>query len=174
MSDRAQEILDYYVTLTKDVARRSTCKRRKIGAIAVLDDRIVATGFNGQIPGTPHCSVCLRDILNIPSGQDTNTCRAIHAEQNLIVQAACHGVSLKGATIYCTHKPCYTCFKMLMSLFPLAIIYEEDYPCSQTDREMAANSWFGFSWGSWHIVGRQPLAAQPLLGIAKGITYAHP
>ncbi len=109
-------ILDrYFMEVTKVVATRSTCQRHNIGAIAVKDKRILSTGYNGAPAGTKDCLElgCLRNELGIPSGTKQEICRAIHAEQNVIIQAALYGVSLIGATIYCTHSPCRICAKML-------------------------------------------------------------
>ena len=112
------------------VAQRSTCLRRKVGAIAVKDKRILATGYNGAPAGVPHCleAGCLRDQLGIPSGQRHEICRGLHAEQNVIVQAAVHGISLKGAEIYCTHQPCLICTKMLINCGITKVYFLEAYP----------------------------------------------
>ncbi len=106
---------EYFLKIASVVAERSTCRRHNIGAVAVRDRHILATGYNGAPSGLKDCLElgCLRDELNIPSGTRTEVCRAIHAEQNVIIQASLHGVSLEGATIYCTHSPCVLCSKML-------------------------------------------------------------
>lgn len=108
---------EYYVAITDAVAQRSTCVRHKVGAIAVRDNQILATGYNGAPSGLKDCLElgCLRNEQNIPSGTRTEICRAVHAEQNVIIHAATHGVSLTGATIYCTHSPCRLCAKMLVN-----------------------------------------------------------
>ena len=97
------------------VAERATCLRHHVGAVAVKDKHILATGYNGAAAGLKDCLElgCLRDELQIPSGQRHEICRGIHAEQNVIIQASLHGVSLEGSTIYCTHTPCILCAKML-------------------------------------------------------------
>ena len=107
----------YFMNMAFLVAQRSTCRRRKVGAVAVKDNHILATGYNGAPAGAPHCLDigCLREELGIPSGQRHELCRAVHAEQNVIIQAALHGVSLQGATIYCTTQPCFICAKMLVN-----------------------------------------------------------
>jgi dCMP deaminase len=112
------------------VAERSTCLRRKVGAIAVKDKRILATGYNGSPAGTAHCLDigCLRDKLGIPSGQRHELCRGLHAEQNVIIQAATHGVSITGADLYCTTQPCIICTKMLINCGVKNIHYAEGYP----------------------------------------------
>ena len=108
---------EYFLKIASVVAERSTCRRHNIGAVAVRDRHILATGYNGAPAGLKDCLElgCLRDELGIASGTQTEICRAIHAEQNVIVQAALHGVSLEGATIYCTHSPCILCSKMLVN-----------------------------------------------------------
>ena len=108
-------------------ARRSTCLRRAVGAVAVLDGRVLATGYNGVPPGHPHCRICARAINNVPSGQRAECCKGLHAEQNLIIQAAIFGINLVGATIYCTTSPCNICMKMLVSIKPKRIVYLENY-----------------------------------------------
>ncbi len=108
---------EYFLKVAAVVAERSTCRRHHIGAVAVRDKHILATGYNGAPAGSPDCLElgCLRDELGIPSGERHEICRAIHAEQNVIIQAALHGVSLEGATIYATHTPCVLCAKMLVN-----------------------------------------------------------
>lgn len=106
---------DYFLKTASVVAERSTCLRHHMGAIAVRDKHILTTGYNGAAAGLKDCLElgCLRDEQGIPSGERQEICRAIHAEQNVIIQAALHGVSLEGCTIYCTHTPCVLCAKML-------------------------------------------------------------
>lgn len=109
------EVDEYFLKIASVVAERSTCLRHHVGAVAVRDKHILATGYNGAAAGIKDCLElgCLRDAENIPSGTRHEVCRAIHAEQNCIIQASLHGVSLEGATIYCTHTPCILCAKML-------------------------------------------------------------
>jgi dCMP deaminase len=106
---------EYFLKIAAVVAERSTCLRHHVGAVMVRDKQILSTGYNGAPAGLTDCLAlgCLRDELGIPSGTRHETCRAVHAEQNAIIQAALHGVSLEGATIYCTHTPCILCAKML-------------------------------------------------------------
>jgi len=106
---------DYFLKIASVVAERSTCLRHHMGAIAVRDKHILTTGYNGAAAGLKDCLElgCLRDEQGIPSGERQEICRAIHAEQNVIIQAALHGASLEGCTIYCTHTPCVLCAKML-------------------------------------------------------------
>jgi dCMP deaminase len=106
---------EYFLKAAAVVAERSTCLRHHVGAVAVRDKQNLSTGYNGAPAGMPDCLTlgCLRNQLGIPSGTRHETCRAVHAEQNAIIQAALHGVSLEGSTIYCTHTPCILCAKML-------------------------------------------------------------
>lgn len=106
---------EYFLKIALVVAERSTCRRHHVGAVAVRDKHILATGYNGAAAGLKDCLElgCLRDEMNIASGTRQEICRAIHAEQNVIIQAALHAVSLEGATIYATHSPCILCAKML-------------------------------------------------------------
>jgi dCMP deaminase len=108
---------EYFLKIASVVAERSTCRRHHVGAVAVKDKHILATGYNGAPAGAKDCIRlgCLRDELKIPSGERHEICRAVHAEQNVIIQASLHGVSLEGATIYATHTPCVLCAKMLVN-----------------------------------------------------------
>lgn len=116
--------------ITRLVAERSTCLRRKVGAVAVKDKRILATGYNGAPANMRDCleKGCLRQELGIPSGQRHEICSGLHAEQNIIIQAAVHGISIKGAEIYCTHQPCFICTKMLINCGVSAVYFAEPYP----------------------------------------------
>jgi dCMP deaminase len=109
------DIDEYFLKIASVVAERSTCRRHHVGAVAVRDKHILSTGYNGAAAGVVDCLElgCLRDEMNIESGTRHEICRAIHAEQNVIIQAALHGISLEGATIYTTHSPCILCAKML-------------------------------------------------------------
>jgi len=111
------DVDEYFLKVASVVAERSTCRRHHVGAVAVKDKHILATGYNGAAAGLKDCLElgCLRDELGIPSGERQEVCRGIHAEQNVIVQASLHGVSLEGSTIYCTHTPCVLCAKMLVN-----------------------------------------------------------
>lgn len=110
--------------------KRSTCLRRQVGAVIVKEQRILSTGYNGVPTGIRHCEEvgCIRNKLNIPSGERHELCRGLHAEQNAIVNAANFGVSLKGATLYCTTQPCLICTKMIINAGIKRIVYEEGYP----------------------------------------------
>lgn len=120
---------DYFMSIAHLVAERSTCLRKKVGAIAVKDKRVLATGYNGAPSKLPHASEvgCLRDQLGIPSGQRHEICRGLHAEQNIIIQAAIHAISLNNAEIYCTHQPCLICSKMLINCNITTIWYAIPY-----------------------------------------------
>lgn len=122
---------EYFFMITEIVAKRSSCLRRQIGAIAVKDKRILATGYNGAPIGIRNCferGGCMREELNIPSGSEQQKCRAIHAEENLIIQAALHGISLKGCDIYCLNQPCVMCARKIISLQPKGLYYLNKYP----------------------------------------------
>lgn len=121
---------EYFLDVAELVAKRSTCLRRQVGAVAVKDKRILATGYNGAPSGFAHCLDigCLREKLGIPSGQRQELCRALHAEQNVIIQSAHHKVDLTGATIYVINQPCVTCSKMLISMGIKEIVFKEGYP----------------------------------------------
>ena len=111
------DIDEYFLKIASVVAERATCQRHHIGAVAARDKHILSTGYNGAPSGLHDCLElgCLRDALKIPSGTRHEICRGIHAEQNVIIQASLHGVSIQGATIYCTHTPCILCAKMLVN-----------------------------------------------------------
>ncbi len=117
-TDRKRPTWDeYFAKMAMLAAERSTCIRHNVGAVIVKDKRALATGYNGAPAGTANCLElgCLRDELKIPSGTRHEICRGVHAEQNAIIQAGLHGVSIKGGTIYCTHSPCSICAKMVIN-----------------------------------------------------------
>ncbi|MBQ3059947.1 MAG: cytidine/deoxycytidylate deaminase family protein [Desulfovibrio sp.] len=122
--------LDYFMNIAYLVSERSTCCRRRVGAVAVKDKRILATGYNGVPAGLRHCAEvgCLRQQMGIPSGQRHEICRGLHAEQNVIIQAAVHGINIQGAELYCTTHPCVVCSKMLINCGIRRIYYAESYP----------------------------------------------
>jgi dCMP deaminase len=111
------------------VAKRSTCVRREVGALIVKDKRILSTGYNGAPSGIKHCTEvgCLREQVNVASGKNHELCRGIHAEQNAIIQAALHGVSIKGAHLFCTNLPCSICAKMIINAGITKICYHSGY-----------------------------------------------
>ncbi len=112
------------------VSRRSTCLRRRVGAVLVKDKRMLATGYNGAPSRTKHCDEtgCLREKLGIPSGQRHELCRGLHAEQNAFLQAALHGTSLKDASLYSTTQPCIICAKMIINAGIKELVIRGDYP----------------------------------------------
>ncbi len=112
------------------VAKRSTCLRNQVGAIMVKDKRILSTGYNGAPRNLQHCLDigCIRQQNNIPSGTRHELCRGVHAEQNAIIQAALHGVSIENATLYCTHQPCILCAKMLINAKIERVVFGRGYP----------------------------------------------
>ncbi len=120
----------YFMKLCHIVAQRSTCLRRKVGALLVANHHILTTGYNGAPQGLPHCVEvgCLRERMGISSGERQELCRGLHAEQNAIIQAAVHGVALNDVTCYSTTQPCITCAKMLINANVKRIVYEGDYP----------------------------------------------
>ncbi|KXG77932.1 tRNA-specific adenosine deaminase [Fervidicola ferrireducens] len=121
---------DYFMEIARVVAKRSTCLRRSVGAVVVLEKRILTTGYNGAPTGLAHCLEvgCLREKMGIPSGERHELCRGLHAEQNAIIQAAVWGISIKGATLYVTCQPCALCAKMLINAGIKKIVYEGEYP----------------------------------------------
>jgi dCMP deaminase len=131
MTDNAERpsFNQYFMDITELVAKRSTCLRRAVGAVFVKDKRLLSTGYNGAPSGIRHCAEtgCLREQMNVPSGERHELCRGIHAEQNAIIQAAYYGVSLKDATLFCTNLPCSICAKMLINAGIKKIIYKSGY-----------------------------------------------
>lgn len=119
----------YFMEMAYLVAQRSTCLRRKVGAIIVKNNQVISTGYNGAPKHIPHCSVqgCLRRELNVPSGERHELCRGVHAEQNAIIQAAINGTSTKEAELYCTNQPCSICSKMLINAEIITIYIAEPY-----------------------------------------------
>lgn len=122
---------EYFMQTAELTAQRSTCLRRKVGAVIVKDRHIIATGYNGAPRGLKHCDElggCLRQKLGVPSGQRHELCRALHAEQNAIIQAATLGQSVEDGTIYVTHQPCVICAKMIINAGLKRIVVREGYP----------------------------------------------
>lgn len=120
---------DYFMGIADLVAGRATCIRRKVGAVLVKDRRILCSGYNGAPAGVPHCGEtgCLRRQLNVPSGVKHELCRGVHAEQNVIIQAAYHGVAVAGAALYCTNQPCSICAKMLINAGIKQVYFRDRY-----------------------------------------------
>lgn len=121
---------EYFMEMAQVVSKRSTCLRRKVGAILVKDKHILSTGYNGAPKGLKHCSEigCLRENLNVPSGERHELCRGLHAEQNAIIQASVFGTSIKDSVLYCTNTPCVVCVKMLINAGVKEIVFDGDYP----------------------------------------------
>ena len=121
---------EYFMEMAHVVSKRSTCLRRKVGAILVKDKHILSTGYNGAPKGLKHCSEvgCLRENMKIPSGERHELCRGLHAEQNAIIQAAVFGTSIKGSVLYCTNTPCVVCVKMLINAGVKEIVFSGEYP----------------------------------------------
>lgn len=128
--NRRLEIDDYFLKIAAVVSERSTCLRHHVGAVIVKEKHILSTGYNGAATGLGDCLKlgCLRDQLKIKSGTRQEICRAIHAEQNAIIQAALHGVSTEGATLYCTHSPCILCAKMIVNAKIKKFVTYGEYP----------------------------------------------
>ena len=124
---------EYFMEIARLVATRSTCQRRQVGAVLVRDKRILSTGYNGAPSGMEHCTLqgCLREQMGIPSGERYELCRSVHAEQNAIIQAAKHGISIDGATLYCTHSPCLICAKILVQAGVRKCFYADGYEDSR-------------------------------------------
>lgn len=122
---------EYFMEMAELTAKRSTCMRRQVGAVIVKDRHAIATGYNGAPRGIMHCEDrggCLRQQLNVPSGQRHELCMALHAEQNAIIQAAAMGHGVEGGTIYITHQPCAICAKMIINAGITRIVIREGYP----------------------------------------------
>jgi len=120
---------DYFMAFANLAATRASCVRRRVGAVIVKDNMVLTTGYNGAPRGMAHAAEvgCLRDRLGVPSGQRHELCRGLHAEQNAIIQAARHGLSIAGGTLYCTTHPCVICLKMVINAGLVAVYYTEGY-----------------------------------------------
>lgn len=125
---------EYFLEIASVVSKRSTCLRNKVGAVIVRNKRILSTGYNGAPSNMEHCLEigCMRQRNNIASGTRHEKCRAVHAEQNAIIQAALHGVGIGGATVYCTHQPCILCAKMIINSNINKVVYSTSYPDTDT------------------------------------------
>jgi len=120
----------YFLQVADLISSRSTCLRRKVGAVLVKDKRILATGYNGAPSKVRHCIEvgCIRRKLKIPSGERHELCRGLHAEQNAFLQAALHGTSLKSSSLYSTTQPCIICAKMIINAGIKEVVIKGDYP----------------------------------------------
>jgi len=121
---------DYFLEVAELISKRSTCLRRKVGAVIVKDRRIISTGYNGAPAGLVHCEEtgCLRMKMKVPRGERHELCRGLHGEQNAIIQAALYGASIKEATLYATHQPCSVCAKMIINAGVQRIVIAKGYP----------------------------------------------
>lgn len=121
---------EYFLGISDLISKRSTCLRRRVGAVLVKDKRILATGYNGAPSMIAHCSEtgCIREKLKVPSGERHELCRGLHGEQNAFLQAALHGTSLKGATLYSTTQPCTICAKMIINAGIKEVVIKGSYP----------------------------------------------
>ncbi len=126
---------EYFMSIARQVSTRSTCLRRQVGCIIVLEKRIVSTGYNGAPSGLPHCAEvgCVRETRGVASGERHELCRGLHAEQNAIIQAAMHGTAVRGGSMFCTHKPCILCTKMLINAGVLRVYYAQGYEDEMAD-----------------------------------------
>jgi dCMP deaminase len=131
----------YFMSIAGQVATRSTCLRRQVGCVIVLEKRIVATGYNGAPSGLPHCLEvgCVRERRKVAAGERHELCRGLHAEQNAIIQAAMHGTAVRGGSIFSTHKPCVMCTKMLINAGITHVYFREGYEDVLAD-EMAVEA----------------------------------
>jgi dCMP deaminase len=129
MSRERPTIDEYFMKMAHLVSERSTCLRRKVGAVIVEDKRILTSGYNGAPKGLKHCEEtgCMREQQNVPSGTRHELCRGVHAEQNAIIQAAVFGVSVKGSTMYITNYPCSVCAKLILNAGLSEVVYEGEY-----------------------------------------------
>lgn len=133
---------EYFMEMAALTSKRSTCMRRQVGAVIVKDKHIIATGYNGAPRGVQHCEErggCLREKLDVPSGQRHELCMAVHAEQNAIIQAATLGQSIEDGVIYVTHQPCVICAKMIINAGIKRIVVREGYP-DQLSRDILAEA----------------------------------
>lgn len=130
MVDSRINVDKYFMEIAETVAKRSTCLRHNVGAVMVKEKQILSTGYNGAPSGMAHCLDigCIRDKLKIESGKNHEICRAVHAEQNAVIQAALHGVNTEEATLYCTHAPCSLCAKILINAKVRRVVYKGEYP----------------------------------------------
>ena len=139
MEDARPSWDEYFMKIAQEVATRSTCLRRHVGAVIVKDKRLLATGYNGAPRGIRHCLEvgCLREQQNVPSGEKHELCRGLHAEQNAVIQAALHGVPIAGSAVFSTHKPCSLCAKILINAGVIEITYDEGYDDALADELLA-------------------------------------
>jgi dCMP deaminase len=135
MDDTRDSLDVFYMKMAFLVSERAICLRRKVGSIIVKDKMVISTGYNGSPKGIPHCTheTCIREKNHIPSGQNQELCRGSHSEMNAIAQAAYQGISTKGATIYCTTKPCVYCAKAIINAGITRLVYSQDYGTNENE-----------------------------------------
>lgn len=131
---------EYFIDIAHVVARRSNCRRRRVAALIVCDRRVISTGYNGTPRGVPNCfdGGCPRCASSAASGERLGDCICAHAEENAIVQAAYHGIAVRGGTLYCTASPCLMCCKMIINAGIREVVYEEEYSFSEEARQLLA------------------------------------
>ncbi len=137
---------EYFMRIAFTVAERSTCNRAHVGAVIVRDRRILTTGYNGAPSGLPHCDDVGHLII------DGHCVRALHAEQNAIIQAALHGVNIAQSTIYVTHQPCLTCAKMIINAGIRRVVYAGNYP-DEHSRAFLRDAGVSLEHFPWHRPG---------------------
>jgi len=131
---------DYFMKIAEVVSERSTCIKRKVGAVLIKDSHILSTGYNGSPSGFNHCThqTCMRQ--NLKSGEKPEFCRGVHAEINCIIQAAIHGTSIQGnTTLYSTHFPCMSCLKLIINAGIKRLVYREGYNMENKIKEKLLN-----------------------------------
>lgn len=137
--DKRPSWQQYFMQMAILASTRSTCLRRQVGAVLVKDNQVLSTGYNGSPKGVRHCSEvgCMREELNVPSGQMHELCRGLHAEQNAIIQAGLNGSSTRSATLYCTHQPCSICAKMIINAEIRTVYIADKYPDELAEQLLA-------------------------------------
>lgn len=134
---------EYFMKVADTVAERGTCDRGKSGSIAVIDKRIISTGYVGSPPGQPHCDEAghmMREIIDEAGNRSMHCVRTVHAEENAILQAAKYGIPLKGATLYCKMTPCFYCAKMIVSVGIVRVVAKRRYHAEGPSLELFKNA----------------------------------
>ena len=128
----------YFMDIAHMVARRSNCRRRQVAALIVVEHRIISTGYNGTPRGVKNCMEggCPRCASDAASGAQLGDCLCSHAEENAIVQAAYHGIAVRGGLLYSTISPCLLCAKMIINAGLREVVYEEEYQFSRQVRAL--------------------------------------
>jgi dCMP deaminase len=137
-SDKRPDWDEYFVDIAHVVSKRGNCCRRKVAAVIVRDRRIISTGYNGTPRGIDNCyeGGCPRCASDAPSGEGLGECICAHAEENAIVQAAYHGISVRDGSLYCTLSPCLMCTKMIINAGITEVVYETEYHFSEQARDL--------------------------------------